>query len=75
MESEPAGKNEEYQKYWEQESHVHPHHFCSIHTGGSSQCHEARKRTEGIKTEKEVKLSLLSDNMTIHKEFNLIYQV
>ena len=62
-------------KYCEQESYVHPHHFCSIHTGGSSQCHEARKRTEGIKTEKEVKLSLFSDNMPIHKEFNLIYQV
>ena len=44
-------------------------------TGGSSQGHEARKGTEGIKTEKEVKLSLFSDNMTIHKEFNLIYQV
>lgn len=44
-------------------------------TGGSSQGHEARKGTEGIKSEKEVKLSLFSHNMTIHKEFNLIYQV
>ena len=42
-----------------------------LHTGGSSQRHEARKRTEGIRTEKEVKLYLFSDNMTIHKEFNL----